>query len=40
MGRYKLVREMGGEVRIVNSSTHIKRVMKLAGLDKLAEFED
>lgn len=40
MGRYKLVRSLGGEVRIVNCSTHIKKVMKLAGLDKLAEFED
>ncbi|WMJ23994.1 STAS domain-containing protein [Paludicola sp. MB14-C6] len=40
MGRYKLVRSMSGEVRITNSSSHIKRVMKLAGLDKLAEFEN
>lgn len=38
MGRYKLLRAQNGEVRIKNCSIHIKRVMKLAGMDKLAEF--
>lgn len=39
MGRYKLLRGMGGEIKIVNASVHIKKVMKLAGLDKLAQFD-
>jgi stage II sporulation protein AA (anti-sigma F factor antagonist) len=40
MGRYKLVRSMNGEVTVRNCSSHIKKVMKLAGLDKLVQFED
>lgn len=39
MGRYKLLRGMGGEIKIANASVHIKKVMKLAGLDKLAQFD-
>ena len=39
MGRYKLMREIGGQVEVVNTSKHIKRVMSLAGLDKLAQIK-
>lgn len=39
MGRYKLMQEIGGTVRISNTSAHIKKVMKLAGLDRLADFD-
>lgn len=37
MGRYRLMQELDGEVRIYNVSSHIKRVMRLAGLDRLAQ---
>ena len=36
MGRYKLMQSLGGELKITNASSHIKKVMKLAGLDKLS----
>jgi stage II sporulation protein AA (anti-sigma F factor antagonist) len=36
MGRYSLMQELNGTLRVVNLSTHIKKVMKLAGLDRLA----
>lgn len=36
MGRYKLMRSIGGEIEVRNVSSHIKKVMKLAGLDLLA----
>lgn len=36
MGRYKLIRSMGGEIEVQNVSAHIKKVMRLAGLDLLA----
>ncbi len=39
MGRYKQMQYYNGEVQVVNTSSHIKRVMILAGLDKLAVFE-
>jgi stage II sporulation protein AA (anti-sigma F factor antagonist) len=39
MGRYKLMQTMGGNVKIINTPNHIKKVMKLAGLDKLAAIE-
>ena len=38
MGRYKLMQSMDGELRIQNVSSHMKKVMRLAGLDKLATF--
>lgn len=40
MGRYSLMQELGGELRVVNLSAHIKKVMKLAGLDRLAVMEN
>lgn len=39
MGRYALMQGMGGKLRAVNMSTHIRRVMRLAGLDRLAVME-
>ena len=39
MGRYKLMQSMDGELRIQNVSSHMKKVMRLAGLDKLATFD-
>ena len=39
MGRYALMQELGGELQVVNLSGHIKKVMKLAGLDRLAVIE-
>ena len=40
MGRYSLMQELGGRLRVVNLSSHIKKVMKLAGLDRLAVIEN
>jgi stage II sporulation protein AA (anti-sigma F factor antagonist) len=39
MGRYSVMQELGGVLRLENQSTHIRKVMKLAGLDKLAVME-
>ena len=36
MGRYRLVREWGGTVEIHNPSPSIKKVMRLAGMDRIA----
>lgn len=36
MGRYKLMKNIGGSVTVSNTSTQIKKVMRLAGLDRLA----
>ena len=35
MGRYKLMQSLGGKVAVTNVSAHIRKVMILAGLDKL-----
>lgn len=35
MGRYKAVQPYGGKVTVKNPSTQIKKVMRLAGLDRL-----
>lgn len=40
MGRYALMQEFGGTLKVVNLSSHIKKVMKLAGLDRLAVIEN
>lgn len=37
MGRYKNMSFIGGEVRVTNCSPCIYKVMKVAGLDRLAE---
>lgn len=39
MGRYKLMQELGGTLHLVNVATHLKKVMVLAGLDRLAILE-
>lgn len=39
MGRYKLLKPMGGELHITNTSPQIYKVMKLAGLDRLAKMD-
>jgi len=36
MGRYKLMKPCGGTVIIENTGNQIKKVMRLAGLDRLA----
>lgn len=36
MGRYKLMSEIGGKVCIGNPPPHIKKVMKLSGIERLA----
>lgn len=37
MGRYKLMKTIGGKIRVENLSASAYRVMKLAGLEKLGE---
>ncbi|MCL2057175.1 MAG: STAS domain-containing protein [Oscillospiraceae bacterium] len=39
MGRYSLMQELSGTLRVVNLSGHIRKVMRLAGLDRLAVLE-
>ena len=36
MGRYKLMKEIGGKVIVKNPQNQIKKVMRLSGIDKLA----
>ncbi|MEM1484749.1 STAS domain-containing protein [Oscillospiraceae bacterium PP1C4] len=36
MGRYKLMQELGGTVHLINIASNLKKVMVLAGLDRLA----
>lgn len=40
MGRYSLMQELGGKLFVTNMSSHINKVMKLAGLDRLAVMEN
>ncbi len=37
MGRYKLMNELDGKIIIKNTSPQIKKIMKLSGIDKLAQ---
>jgi stage II sporulation protein AA (anti-sigma F factor antagonist) len=39
MGRYQLMEELGGALRVTNLPAHIRKVMRLAGLDRLAVIE-
>ena len=39
MGRYRLMETTNGKLKVINTSPHIKKVMKLAGLDRLAEIQ-
>ena len=36
MGRYKLMNSLGGTVSVVNTPKPLQKVMRLAGLDRLA----
>lgn len=36
MGRYKLMTELNGKVYVQNPPPHIKKIMKLSGIEKLA----
>ena len=38
MGRYKLAQELGAELRLCGLTAPTKRVMQIAGMDKLAKF--
>ncbi len=38
IGRFKCINEINGSLKIKNPPVHIKKVMKLAGIDKLAQF--
>ncbi|MBR5496036.1 MAG: anti-sigma factor antagonist [Oscillospiraceae bacterium] len=37
MGRFKLMKSLGGAISIENASSHVSRVMKMAGLDRLTK---
>lgn len=39
MGRYKALKPIGGELHVTNTSPQIYKVMKLAGLDRLAKMD-
>lgn len=39
MGRYRTMQMLGGKVVVKDASLHIRKVMRLAGLDRLAEFQ-
>lgn len=39
MGRYRTMQILNGRLIVRNASLHIRKVMRLAGLDRLAEFE-
>ncbi len=39
MGRYKMMKPLGGELHVSNTSPQIYKVMKLAGLDRLAKMD-
>ncbi len=39
MGRYKIMRSIGGQVEITNLSPYLKRIMNLAGLGKLVNIK-
>ncbi len=40
MGRYKQMQLLEGEVRVINVSAQLKKVMRVAGLDRLAVIEN
>ncbi len=39
MGRHKLMQEIGGKVIVRNPPAHIKRVMKIAGMERLVQIQ-
>ena len=40
MGRYRLMRSLGGEIVMQNLPENIRKVMRLAGLEKLGRMEE
>lgn len=40
MGRYKLMQDMGGKVAVARPPAYIKKVLRLSGIDRLAEVTD
>lgn len=40
MGRYKIMQDCGGEVAVKSCIPPIRRVMRIAGLDKLVKIKD
>lgn len=40
MGRFRIVEEWGGKVAVSGLTSRQKRVMKLAGLDRIAQFRE
>lgn len=40
MGRYKLMSEQGGEIIVARPPAYIKKVLRLAGVDRLAPIAD
>jgi stage II sporulation protein AA (anti-sigma F factor antagonist) len=39
MGRYRAMQLLSGKLNVKNASIHIRKVMRLAGLDRLANIE-
>ena len=39
MGRYRLMKLLGGELRVVGASARVERMMRLAGLERLDIWE-
>ncbi len=40
MGRFKTMQAVGGKIVVQNPSLHIKKVMRLAGLDRIANIQE
>lgn len=40
MGRYSLVRELGGELSVRNPSTGVLKICKLAGMERMIRIEN
>lgn len=40
MGRYSLMQELKGRLHVVNMSSNIRKVMRMAGLDRLSVMEN
>ncbi len=39
MGRYRAMSEIGGRIKITNPPSHISKVMKISGIEKLCEIK-
>lgn len=40
MGRYKLMQDIGGDIIVASPPSYIKKVIRLAGIDRLAKISD